>query len=400
MANILPVGIAGYSPGNILKVKLNQPLTLRGEYPQGGWTLFRWFKDDQFISDQGSLNAPTDKLGVYSFRVEVLTDERRWRVDKNFTPTATASITYQVELGEGDTPQDYIPVQICSLGFMYNADQDACVGRDPRDFMNLNKPPTTQPAQKNCLPDYVFTKGKCVYTKGAPGSYTPPPGGPAPPAPGTPAPPTIPPPTSITISVFTGTESGFGGAGVAKVYTVNEKWTPTFDTNPAWYVNGVRKSSGPKFNLFNEDAKDGASIYATLGETGPRSNTLIYNNNGADGPGAPPPNPTDTDGDGIPDPEDDDIDGDGVKNEDDDDIDGDGIENHEDPTPAGPNVSTYDTLYTRASQQQYLGDVFHADPTHTNPAPEKQEGFSLPTPLLIMAGLAGAFLIYNNSKKR
>lgn len=119
-------------------------------------------------------------------------------------------------------------------------------------------------------------------------------------------------------------------------------------------------------------------------------------------PPNPDPNSGDIDDDGIPDTEDKDIDGDGINNEDDDDIDGDGIINDEDSTPSGNavnNVANYETLYTRASQAQYLGDVFHADPSHTNPAPAKADGFSLPTPLLIMVGLAGAFLLYNNRKK-
>jgi hypothetical protein len=244
----------------------------------------------------------------------------------------------------------------------------------------------------------------------------------------TPNPPTAPPtPTSISISAFTGgADSGYGGTGVARAYKINENLTPGL--NPGWYVNDERKSTGSQFNYFSSYAKAGDRIYAVLDadkggpnanqNTGIRSNTIIYNPSGADGAGdqgTPPPGTTgdldgdgipdeddhDIDGDGIPDAEDHDIDGDGVHNDDDDDIDGDGIENHADETPAGTNVNTYDTLYTRASQAQYLGDVFHADPTHTNPAPAKEEkGFSLPTPFLVMAGLAGAFFIYSNSKKR
>ena len=119
-------------------------------------------------------------------------------------------------------------------------------------------------------------------------------------------------------------------------------------------------------------------------------------------PPAGNPSGGDIDGDGVPDTDDKDIDGDGINNEDDDDIDGDGIANEDDDTPSGDavaQISNYDTLYTRASQAQYLGDVFHADPSHTNPKAEKDEGFSLPTPLLIMAGLGVGFFLYNSRKK-
>jgi hypothetical protein len=208
--------------------------------------------------------------------------------------------------------------------------------------------------------------------------------------------------------------------GVKRAYTVNE---PVGSMTVGWYVNDVRKSTGTQYN-FTGDAGD--RIYAILNPPAGtangntlsgvvRSNVLIFNPDGVDGAGSipnPQPDPTpdpqpppednsgDIDGDGIPDEEDNDIDGDGIVNEEDDDIDGDGIVNDEDDTPSGDavaQVATYDTLYTRASQAQYLGDVFHADPTHTNPEPVKSDG-SIPTPLLIMVGLAGAFLIYNNRK--
>ena len=213
--------------------------------------------------------------------------------------------------------------------------------------------------------------------------------------------------TSITISSYDPPTPDPTGK---RAYRINEN---TSGFNPAWYVNDFWRASGPTFN-FKGNAGD--RIYAILNTSSAtaddrrkkgdtltnvvRSNTIIFNPDGADGAGAGGTSDKDIDGDGIPDAEDDDIDGDGIKNEDDDDIDGDGITNDEDTTPAGNNVTTYDTLYTRASQAQYLGDVFHADPTHTNPpAPEKTEGFNIPTPLLIMVGLAGAFLLYNNRKK-
>jgi hypothetical protein len=204
--------------------------------------------------------------------------------------------------------------------------------------------------------------------------------------------------------------------GVKRAYTVNENVGQVL---VGWFVNDTRVSTGTQFN-FKGNAGD--RIYAILDpdkggmnaglQGGVRSNTFVFNPSGADGAGAqgstgdldgdgiPDDKDLDRDGDGIPDAEDHDIDGDGVLNEDDDDIDGDGIVNHQDPTPAGANVSTYDTLYTRASQAQYLGDVFHADPSHTNPQADKEEGFSVPIPLLVMAGLAGAFLLYNNRRQR
>jgi hypothetical protein len=116
-----------------------------------------------------------------------------------------------------------------------------------------------------------------------------------------------------------------------------------------------------------------------------------------DGDGIPNDRDDDIDGDGIPNDQDNDMDGDGINNADDDDIDGDGIKNDDDPTPMGTGTDYYDLLALKASQQQYLGDVFHKDPTHD--AKPKEEGFSLPIPLLVMVGLGGAFLIYNSRKK-
>ena len=238
-------------------------------------------------------------------------------------------------------------------------------------------------------------------------------GTPATPPPPAPAP--KPETTSISISVDTSAPTY---PHIKRTYKINEN-IPTA-TYIGWYVNDVRTSTGTQFN-FSGNA--GERIYAIVNPpvgqangntlTGyVRSNTIIYNSSGADGAGAsgttPPPKPDpvpnsgDIDGDGVPDTDDKDIDGDGINNEDDDDIDGDGVHNEEDDTPSGnavAQIASYDTLYTRASQAQYLGDVFHADPTHTNPAPAKAEGFSLPTPLLIMVGLAGGYFIYTNSKR-
>ena len=284
--------------------------------------------------------------------------------------------------GEAIPPQqDYVPVNICSSGFMYSASDDICVGVIGAPFGG------TQPPNKTCAQGGVFNRGKCVFT----------------PAP-TPPPPVT--PTSISITVFTGTKEGFGGDAVAKVYQVNETYSDFINT--VWYVNDEIKSSGKMYNYFKNIARDGDRIYAKIAGTEVKSNTLVYNSAGADGAGLPPdtdgdgiPNDKDKDidGDGIPNAEDDDMDGDGIPNDQDDDVDGDGIPNEKDITPAGAGSTVYDTLYTRASQAQYLGDVFHKDPTHDAKQAPKAEGFSLPIPLLVMVGLGGAFLIYNSSKK-
>jgi hypothetical protein len=263
-----------------------------------------------------------------------------------------------------------------------------------------------------------FDKGMCVLPAGQSKTPAPPP----------PAPPT--PPSSITISVFQGgKDTGYGTTyeGVKRAYQVDGGLPGGF--NAGWFVNGERVSTGSQFNF---KGNDGDKIYAQIEGTNTRSNIVVFNASGADGVGT-----ADTDGDGIPNDEDDDIDGDGIPNGEDgdvdgdgidnsndheidgdgldnkddgdmdgdgidnandDDIDGDGIKNDNDATPLGTGTNNYDLLTLRASQQQYLGDVFHADPTHTTPTEAKSDG-SLPTPLLIMVGLAGAYLIYTNRKK-
>jgi hypothetical protein len=110
---------------------------------------------------------------------------------------------------------------------------------------------------------------------------------------------------------------------------------------------------------------------------------------------------TDIDGDGIEDIDDDDIDGDGIPNDEDDDIDGDGILNEDDDTPSGQQVAmgqvVYDSIYARASNANYMGDVFHKNLNKDVAKDKPPTDFS--TPLLIMGGMAVAFFLYKQQKK-
>ena len=369
-------------------------------------TAYGWRGQVKSSSGQLAL-INTDTPGTFSIELQISPTTGKALYDsKTITVVGTKPSYRAVETCPPDT---YITNEFKG-GEQYNC------------WRNDGSPPFDTPTIASCPQGGNVVPGvfplMCAFADTPPPPPPPPSGGSG--GSGLPDPPPPPSLTSITISPFAGgAGSGFGTMydGVKRAYTVNEVVGTTV---VGWYVNDTRAGTGAQFNF---KGNPGDRIYAILDpdkggsnaglQGGVRSNTFVFNPSGADGAGEQGVTPGDTDdkdhdidGDGIHNDDDDDMDGDGVHNNDDDDIDGDGTENHLDPTPTGtlppgtvPPI-TYDTLYTRASQAQYLGDVFHADPTHTNPTPEKVEGSSLPTPLLIMAGLAGGFLIYNNSKKR